>query len=374
MAIAGCAAVPARAASSQISAPPQAQGTEAAALADGWARLSKGDAAGAAAIAAQALAREPLSAAAAALAVDAELARGGTVAGLDAYEKWLGSRRLDDGYVLRRVARALLREASTGKQAGPPRVEALQALAADGDADAIAALQSAASSGSYGETRALAALGNPRAVADLIAQLNAGPEKSPIIRALAASGSKQAVRPLIAVLSDPRDVNRAEAADALGRLGATEAVVPLKALLNDQVLAVRLKVAGALLRLNDSSGVPLLSELAQSEHAAIRIAAARELEAQPDAAWQGMVRVLASDPDPVVRLEAARLIAPYDQPLARRVLDDLLLHDNLAVRDAASGVMVDRVANDFVTLRLLLRSADLAVRVKAAARVLELTR
>jgi hypothetical protein len=117
-----------------------------------------------------------------------------------------------------------------------------------------------------------------------------------------------------------------------------------------------------------------LSEVAQSEHAAIRVAAAREMASQPDASWQNAVRVLAGDPDPVVRLEAARLIAPYDQPLAQRVLDDLMRDGNIAVREAASSVMVEQVASDFATLRALMRSGDVAVRVKAAARVLELTR
>jgi len=371
IALLACAAAPSGAAAQQSAAPAAA---ESSVLADGWARLAKGDAAGAAAAAAQAIARDPLSVAAASLAVDAELARGGTTAGLNTYEKWLGSRRLDDGYVLRRVARALLREATSTQPNGVARLEALRGLAADGDAAATAALQDAATSGSFGEMRALAGLGNRRAVDELIAQLDTRPDKSLIISALGASGGKQAIRPLIGVLADPRDVNRAAAADALGRLEATEAIPQLKALLNDQVFAVRVTAAGALFRLNDSSGLPLLSELAQSEHAAIRVAAAREMAAQPDTAWQGMVRVLTSDPDPVVRLDAARLIAPYDQALALRVLDDLLRDGNIAVREAASQVMVEQVASDFATLRSLMRSEDLTVRVKAAARVLELTR
>jgi HEAT repeat protein len=98
------------------------------------------------------------------------------------------------------------------------------------------------------------------------------------------------------------------------------------------------------------------------------------LASQPDATWQALVKGLASDPDPVVRLDAARLIAPYDQPLAKQVVDGLMQDQNIAIREAASGVLVDRVAADFPTLRRLLRSADVLVRVKAASRMLELTR
>ena len=76
----------------------------------------------------------------------------------------------------------------------------------------------------------------------------------------------------------------------------------------------------------------------------------------------------------MVRLEAARLIAPFDQALANGTLDALTRDANIAIREAASAVLVERVASDFATLRGLLRSGDIAVRVKAAARILELTR
>ena len=372
VAVALCVAALPAAAIPQNQAPASA---EAALLAEGWARLAKGDAAGAALLASQALAREPLSAAALVLAVDADLARGGASAALNTYEKWLGARRLDDAYALRRVARALLIE-SSGKQPNVvARLEALSALAADGDRDAAATLEQAAFSGSFGDTRALALAGDERAVKLLIAQLGSMPgSKSPIISALGESGSKLAVPHLTALLADPSDVNRAAAADALGRLGATDAIPQLRPLLKDQFFSVRLKAAGALYRLNDSSGLPLLTEITQDEHAAIRVAAAREMASQPDTLWQSLVRSLTNDPDPVVRLEAAKLIAPYDQPLAKTVLDGLMRDGNIGIREAASGVLVEHVAADVATLRALLRSGDVAVRVKAAGRILELTR
>jgi len=371
-AVALCVAALPAAATSQDQAPARA---EAALLAEGWARLAKGDAAGAAVIASQALAREPLSAAALVLAVDADLARGGASAALNTYERWLGARRLDDAYALRRVARALLLESSRKQPNATARLEALRALAADGDPDAAATLEQAAFSGSFADTRALALAGDERAVNLLIGQLGSIPgSKSPIISALGDTGSKLAVPHLTALLADPDDVNRAAAADALGRLGATEAIPQLKPLLKDSFFSVRLKAAGALYRLNDSSGLPLLTDLTLDEHAAIRVAAARELASQPDAPWQSLVRSLTNDPDPVVRLEAAKLIAPYDQPLAKTVLDGLMRDSNVGIREAASSVLVERVAADFATLRALLRSNDVAVRVKAAGRILELTR
>ena len=343
-------------------------------MAEGWALLAKGDAAGAALLASQELARNPRSVAALVLAVESDLARAGSSAGLSTYLKWLGSRRLDDAYVLRLVARALLVE-STDQPNLTARINALQSLAADGDQEAAAKLEQAAKANGFGETRALAASGNERAVKMLIARLGSMPgSKTPVIDALGDSGSELAVPPLKALLSDPNDLNRAAAADALGRLGATDTIPQLKPLLNDLVFMVKLKAAGALYRLNDSSGLPLLLELTSSEHAQIRVAVAGELASRPDASWQGLVRSLTNDPDPAVRLQAARLIAPYDQPLAYSVLDALMRDENVGIREAASGVLVDRVASDFATLRALLRNGDVTIRVKAAGRLLELTR
>lgn len=354
-------------------APPQS--SEAAVLAEGWSKLAKGDAAGAAQVAQAAIARDPRSAAALVLAVDADLARGGASTALDTYERWLGNRRVDDAHVLRRIARVVLVEASTKtQQNAAARIEALQALAADGDSNAEDTLQRAAFSGQFGETRALAAIGDDRAVRMLTDQLGTAIDKTPIINALAGSHNKLAIPPLIGVLSDRTDVNRAAAADALGRLGATEAIPQLRALLKDQFFPVRLKAAGALFRLNDSSGIALLTELTQNEHAAVRVAAAAEMASQPDPTWQTVVKGLTSDPDPVVRLNAAKLIAPYDRDLAERVVNALMHDDNLAIREVAAGALVDQVATDFATLRRLIRSGDVSVRAKAAGRILELTR
>jgi HEAT repeat protein len=349
--------------------------SEATALAKGWSALAKGDTAGAATIGSQELSRNPHSTAALVLAVDAEVAGGGAAAGLNTYEKWLGSRKVDEAYVLRRVARAMLVESTAKQPNQKARLDALIALSQDGDLAAAAKLEQAMGSNGVGEARALAATGNERAVRLLIAQLKSTPgSKSPIIEALGASGSALAVPALKPLLSDPNDVNRAAAAEALGRLGATDAIPQLRPLLADQVFTVKLQAAGALFRLNDSSGQALLMELTASEHPAIRLAAARQLAPQPDAAWQAMVRSLTNDPDPTVRLEAARLIAPYDQALASSVLDALMRDGNIGIREAASSVFVERVAADFAALRALLRSGDVAIRVQAAARILALTR
>lgn len=343
-------------------------------LAQGWALLAKGDAAGAAASASRALGHDPHNSAALRLALEADLVLGGASRALGTYERWLGTRAMDDIYGLRRIARAILGEAVGGKDPAA-RHEALVALAADGDRDAAATLAQGARNGTFREVSAMAASGDARALATLLAQLHTTPgSKTAIIAAIAATGNKVAIPQLLPILKDPSDVNRAAAADALGQLGATEAVPQLKTLLNDQFFAVKLKAAGALYRLNDPSGLPVLLEVTRSEHGAIRVAGAREMSANPDLVWQALVKSLTEDTDPVVRLDAARLIAPYDQALAKRVLDGLMADPNPALREAAAGVLVERVANDVATLRKMLRTGDAVVRVLAAGRILELTR
>jgi HEAT repeat protein len=348
---------------------------EATAIARGWSMLAKGDAAGAANIAAQELSRNQHSTPALVLGVEADLTRGGAAAGLTTYERWLDNRKVEEAYVLRRIARTVLVESTVKQPNTKARLDALAALSADGDQAAAAALEKAAASNGFGEARALAELGNERAVTLLIAQLKSTPgSKGPIIEALAGSGSQLAVPPLRALLTDQNDLNRAAAAEGLGRLGAREAIPQLRTLLNDPIFTVKLQAAGALFRLNDSSGLSILMELTGSEHSAVRLAAAKQLAPQPDAGWQGMVRTLTSDPDPMVRMEAARLIAPYDQPLASSVLEALMRDGNIGIREEASTIFVERVAGDFRALRGLLRSGDVGVRVQAAARILELTR
>src|SRR6187397_2087138 len=76
----------------------------------GWAALAAGDAGKASAAVTSVLAKNPRSIAAATLWVEIEISRKGGLAGLQAYEQWLNARKLDDGYLLRRCARALLWE------------------------------------------------------------------------------------------------------------------------------------------------------------------------------------------------------------------------------------------------------------------------
>ncbi len=354
---------------------PSSPPPEAPILAQGWAALAKGDLARASTAATQAMAGYPGSPATLALAVEVDLTRGGRLAGLDTYERWLRDRRVDEPHVLRRIALAFLRSTVDQNKDPRARLEALKALVAEGDPVAQKLLNDGASAGSFAETRVLASMGDARAVNQLIAQLRSPTgNKLLAISALSESGSRLAIAPLVETLADPRPEVRATAVDGLGRLGARDAIDRIVPLLDDPSLDVRCAAAGALYRLEDMRGVPLLQQMLASEHANLRLSAVDRMASHPDAQWRSAARDLTRDPDAAVRVMAARLIAPYEPDVAAATLDRLLEDGNLAIREEAGRVMSERVARDFAGLRRLLRHADNLVAVRAAARILDLTR
>jgi hypothetical protein len=359
----------------QVPTPPSPQAAEAAAIASGWTALGQGDPARAVAVANGTLAANPRSRGAVVLLVSAEIARGGAAAGLGAYESWLGARRLDDAYTLRSIALVLLQEAARDEKAPDARREAFRALSAEGDVQTLTQLAARAPTGALVETQLLAELGDKDAVNRLIAQLRTAPGyKTNIIQALMASRSRLAIPPLIELLKDGKADYRAAAADALGKLDATEAVNQLRPLLDDENYYVHFCAAAALFRLQDMSGLAFLREAAGSEHPMVRAQALQAMAVNPDAAWHTSVESLLHDPDPQVRLLAAQLDAPYAPDDARRVLEGLLGDNNLAIREVAGQTYLDQVATDFGTLRRFLHAAEPVTRVRAAGRILTLTR
>ena len=354
--------------------PTTAVAPEAAGIAQAWSLLAQGQAAKATVLSAELLSQYPRNVAVLALAVEAHITHAGAMSGLDIYERWLGSKTTDDGYALRRVALALLRELARDPKDRPARLEAIDALIADGDTQIPVEPDPDASGGGIPEA-GLATADNEQAINALIAELN-NPRgnKRAALAGLARSRSPLAVKPLVGLLADPDPSFRVAAADALGKIGAPQAVGSLKPLLNDPIFSVRLSAASALFALKDTSGLPWLRQLETSEHAGIRLAAARATRSEPDAGWLRQVRALAADGDPQIRWQAAELIAPHDPETAKAALEGLLADTNPAVREAAGRSYVQFATSDFAALRRFLRSADSGIRVRAAGRILELTR
>jgi HEAT repeat protein len=349
---------------------------DAAALAKAWTLIAQGSFAAASTQAQDLLRNNPRSVNALGLAVDAAIGLRGSPAGLDQYEHWLGARTLEEPGVLRRLARAFLEE--WARQSGT-RLAALTALAGDGDEGAAAEISAAARQGGSAELRAMARLGDQGAARTLVTQLgrrDADPVR--IIDAVGDSGYAPAISAIAAWLEDERPEVRGAAADALGKLGgqSPNVVALLTPLLSDGSSHVRTRAAAALYRLGDPAGTPWLQELAASDIQTGRLVAAEAMASRPDAAWTALVTELAaSGAEPEIRLGAAKLIAPYNPELARSVTQELSSHDNLAIRELAASVSVDAASGDgLAALRAQLRANDNPTRVRAASRILALTR
>lgn len=360
----------------QVVLPPAAMPVEeASALASGWVLLAEGKAREAAAFATEILARHPNSAHAIGFAIEADIAARGPRAALARYEGWLAAGPEEPGLV-RRIARAILHE--WGRQTGDPalRVEALEALTTAGEPGAHAALVSAANDGGIVELGALAALGDENAVRALVDWTQAeGSQRHRAIEALGRSRSPLAVAPLANLLGTGRDEHRVAAAAALGKLGQQSAIEPLKGALNDPRPAVRIEAAGALYALGDFTGYDLLTPLLADPNAQVRLSGVALLASRPDSAWAlEAERVMRSAEDPYVRLEAAKLLAPFNPDAARPVIRSLLNDPNPAVRDAAGPALAEVLPDDLTALRQLLNEPGGHIKVRAAARILDLTR
>jgi hypothetical protein len=362
--------------SSQPSRPGSIPRDEAIALTQGWAMLAEGQAERAASRASEILAVYPRSTAALSFAVEANIARAGAHAGLTQYELWLGARALEEPSIVRRIAVALLQETARDGTMDTARLEALRALANDGDRGAVSELTQASRAGNTPEARALAAMGDERSVKALVALLDDnGGNPTSIIQALADSGSPSAVTPLVRQLQHKSPEVRAAAADGLGKLGKRYDVIDsLKMALKDQSGFVRTRAAAALFGLGDMSGLTLLQGLMQDESARSRLIAAQAMASAPDAAWMDQVRNLTSAGEPEVRVGAARLLLPHDPEYARRILERAMNDDNPAIRDIASEAIGEAFSSDLRTLRFFMKLNDRLGRVRAAARVLALLR
>ena len=364
------------AAAQQRGAKPTPVASETADLARGWQLLVDGRPRDAAKIAATVLSSNPRSGAALSLSIETSVVTGGSAAALSTYEQWLGKRTLEEPAAVRRIARALLDEAGSASGRSVARTAALVALAREGDQRATRELESLRTEGGEVTDRTLAAAGDEAAVKSLVSSLETagGAQGMLALEALGASGATAASAAIAARLSDDRSEIRAAAADALGQLHAAEYAGALRDLLNDRNTYVRIKAAGALARLGDESGITAAQAFSTHEMPAVRLAAAEALASRPTEEWLTQVRSLLASDNPEVRIGAAKLLAPHDPDAAFATLAAFTASENPVFRQLAERASGDIETTDLTVLRRLLARADTFGKVKAAARVLAVTR
>lgn len=343
--------------------------SNAARLAQGWTALAAGRHAEAARIADALLQGAPGNHHAIALKIEA-LAAAEPLSSLDAYESWL-QRRPEDVFLLAPVARGVLQQIASGGDL-ELRIAALEHLATAGATSARTELQQlrAAGQAPIAADTALARLGSEEAVARLTAAVDSStPMDRSALAATLGSVGPAAVPTLLSLLQSPQGPTRAAAVAALGKLGARQAVERVRTVMQDPDPFVRSSAAVALTRLGDPAGQAAVDRMLDSEVPDLRLMAAEAWNGQPGP-WVEAIRPLLENMDGTIRIQAARLIAPVDPAAADRVLSAAASDENPAIRAEAVRAGAESGDNIFVNvaqLRRLLRDADPAVRLHAAA-------
>ena len=355
--------------------PPGASREEAAEVATFWVQIAAGKAAEVASRARQLLEKYPRSAAVLSVVIETDIVTGSASRALTTYDAWLRGRLVEEPLIIRRMARALLFEFGRHDGDRLAQSEALLALVDDGEPVAREMLTTMAQSGGETGLRSASRLQDPSAISQIAQRMTATKgDKTRDIDLLKATKSPLAVPPLIATLADPEPRHRAMAAMALAEFTGANVTSALLPLLNDQDGTVRTAVAGALLKHGNFAGLALLEDHAGRPEVTFRLAAARLLAPRPDDRWMGLVRGLLAEHDSVARLEAAQLIAPHDAAAARQTLMDLGNDPNPEIREDAEVARAELPGATLTELRVLMRDGKTRGRVRAAARVLEITR
>jgi HEAT repeat protein len=353
-------------------------GSDAAALATGWAALAAGRAADAERSADSLLIARRSRHDAVNLKIRARLGTGGANIALDAYEEWLRGVGREDVFLIQPIARRALEDFVNSPELAL-KLAALQALAANGSTEAIQRLTELATSPQpeIGADEALARNGDAQAIGRLekaLARSAPQADVSSTIDALADAKATGAAAAIAKTLVPSRPVpTRMSAAHALGLLGDRDAITTLKQALQDPDPPVRFMAAAALARLGDSSADQMVAQMENSPVGDIRMMIAENSAAvSPSGAWVAIARDVLNDSDPLARLNAARVLLAHgaDAADAKSVLDTALSDPNPALRTAAARVLGQLpsavVGTDIALLRRLLRDTSPQVRFVAA--------
>ena len=352
--------------------------SDAATLAAGWTALAASRQDEAARAADTILRRRPWDRGALVLKITALSAAAPSQA-LDAYERWLASRRPDDPGLLEPITIGVLQEIGKSADMHLQRI-ALKALV---DARVSGAAEKMEALPPQEEDRlaqdAAAAQAGDSAAAQRLGRAASLPERaSPSLAdALAASGTS-GEGGLLLLLGSADASTRAAAARWLGGLKAESARDRLRTLQQDPDPVVRISATVSLAQMRDQTALDRVEKMLSSDVPDLQLAAADAWEGQ-SGPWVPFIRSLLDNPDGLVRLHAARSIAPVDPAAARRVLGEAMADANPVVRAESARITGDVLeaqpgAADIVALRRRLRDADPVVRLAAASALLKLAR
>jgi HEAT repeat protein len=355
---------------SSAAAQPQTPASDTQTLGRGWTALATGRADEAVSLANAVLKNKPRSHAAFTLKVEALSSGPQPLAALDAYEAWIpkGGHNVDDRGLLEPIAFGLLRVLSTDPNP-VVRSAALQFLADNGDASAVAALRKSTAEGDQMATVALIEAGDATAVQSVQALVTSGMgrDMSGAIKALGRQG-RLTPKLLQTLATDRVPMNRAAIAEALASSNDPNAAQLLQTLAQDPDPLVHRSVILARAKNGDQPALTEARAMLASDVPDIRLIAAEALhETLPQESEQA-VRPLLNDRDGINRFRAAAIVGPSD-PAVQSVLIEGLANQNPVIQQTAGKIAAETLSADIVLLRQLLRHTDRAVVVQAAGAI-----
>jgi HEAT repeat protein len=342
--------------------------TDTQAISRGWAALAAGRASDAISIADGVLKRKPRSHAAFTLKIEALSAGTQPLAALDAYEAWIpkAGGNVDDRGLLEPVALGLLRTLTMARDEAV-RTAALRILANTGDDSAIEALRKTSTGGNQRAMLALAEEGDANAIASLqtLVGSGSGRDMSAAIASLAEHGGLTPA--LIETLAKDRvPMNRAAAADALARSKDPGAAHLLDTLSQDPDPLVHSSVILARAKNGDERALTDARAMLASEVPDIRLSAAEALLATLPREAEQAVRPLLSNPDGLNRFRAAAIVGQTDPAAVQSVLMEGLANQNPLIQQETARIVGEILPGNIVLLRQLLRHPDPTIVVHAA--------
>lgn len=342
--------------------------TDTQTISRGWAALAAGRQSEAVSAADSVLKRKPRSHAAFTLKIDALSAGSQPTSALDAYEAWIpkAGGNVDDRGLLEPVAAGFLRALSTDQDVSV-RITALKFLAKAGDDSALEVLRKTGATGDPRAIQALADQGDANAVASLQTMIASGSGRD-MSAAIASLGEHGGLTPsLLQTLAQDRvPMNRAAIADALARSNDPAARQLLDALSQDPDPLVHAAVTFARAKSGDERALADARAMLASEVPDIRLSAAEALmEALPSEAEQA-VRTLLSNPDGLNRFRAAAIVGRSDPSAVQSVVMEGLAQQNPVIQQQAARIVGEMLPGNIVLLRQLLRHADHTIVVQAA--------
>ncbi|MBI1874751.1 MAG: HEAT repeat domain-containing protein, partial [Acidobacteria bacterium] len=265
--------------------------------------------------------------------ITALLAMRQTAAAVETYDRYVAAVHADDRAFLGEIGRATLWDLARSPGEAAVRPAALERLAREGDAAALADLRALAKSSSRDNTSqqlpanlCLAALGERTSIEWLVAR--AGEHRTnDTVMILDAAAARQITLPesaVVGLLDDPNPVVRASAVRAAGKTKAYGSIPKLRQLLNDPIPLVRLNAAAGLRALGDVAGERLLAQWLTGEVVELRIGAAEAFVETNSREWIKPMKALLDDENPISRLRAAELLLRTDADSSWRVVVDAL--------------------------------------------------